>query len=302
MTETAAPADLAALLVAGSTAIGRGADLDAAVRDLLAGAAELAGATSAAFFEREPEGSDLRPAVAVGIAPEGPAATRLDVPVQVERDGIAVDLGVVSFGWPEAHEVGGTTRNALEAVAGLIALGVDRARLAGLAGERSEWLGRIAGLDPLTGLANRRTLDRVIELEIARADRQQQVLSIAVFDVDGFRDLNRDAGTDAGDDVLRAVAAILAEQVRLVDTVARIGGDEFIVVAPGSGGVTVADRVVGAVGALDQIAGTSVSVSAGVSRFPADGTSGEALLDAALAALEAARAAGPGTIGEARPA
>ena len=64
-----------------------------------------------------------------------------------------------------------------------------------------------------------------------------------MFDVDDFRATNRDGGNEAGDDVLRQVAAVLAESVRLVDTVGRIGGDEFVVVAPGSAGSVVAHRV-----------------------------------------------------------
>ena len=57
-----------------------------------------------------------------------------------------------------------------------------------------------------------------------------------MFDIDDFQATNRDGGNEAGDDVLRRVAAVLAESVRLVDTVGRIGGDEFVLVAPGSAG------------------------------------------------------------------
>ena len=75
---------------------------------------------------------------------------------------------------------------------------------------------------------------------MARAQRQGSEVSVAMFDVDGFTALNEASGSRAGDQVLRQVAAVLAETVRLVDTVARTGGDEFVVVAPGSAGVTVA--------------------------------------------------------------
>jgi diguanylate cyclase (GGDEF)-like protein len=336
VTEHAAPADLAELLATTTTAIGHGADLDATVQQLLAGAATLAGADVAAFFAREPDGGALHLAAAVGLSPEARAAfeaevvgdehhpiavaaregrptvgrsgvrpdgapmTSVDLPVEVSRDGIRAGLGVVSFGWPGEQAIDDHARAVLEATAGLLALVVDRARLVLLAGERGEWLGRIAGLDPLTGLANRRTLDRVLELEIARAARQGSDVSIAVFDVDSFRALNQDAGGATGDEILRVVASVLAEQVRLVDTVARIGGDEFVVVAPGSGGVTVADRVLRAIDGLEPVGGIRVSVSAGVARFPTDGTAGEELLDAALAALEGAKAVGRGSIAEVR--
>ena len=94
----------------------------------------------------------------------------------------------------------------------------------------------MAHTDPLTGLANERTVGRILELELARAGRQGGEVSFAMFDVDDFQATNRDSGNEAGDDVLRRVAAVLAESVRLVDTVGRIGGDEFVLVAPGSAG------------------------------------------------------------------
>jgi hypothetical protein len=94
---------------------------------------------------------------------------------------------------------------------------------------------------------NARTLSRVLELEVARASRQGTELSVAIFDIDGLASANAGSGPAAGDDILREVAAVLAESVRLVDTVARWGGDEFLVVAPGAAGMTVARRVLEAV-------------------------------------------------------
>ena len=120
-----------------------------------------------------------------------------------------------------------------------------------------------------------------------------------MFDVDAFRATNDAVGHAAGDDILRAVAAVLAEQVRLVDTVARIGGDEFVVIAPGSGGLAVADRVIRAVQALPAVDGRPVSVSAGVARFPLDGSSADELFARALDALELARAGGRGAVASA---
>ena len=129
----------------------------------------------------------------------------------------------------------------------------------------------MAHSDPLTGLANERTVARVLELELARAGRQGSEVSLAMFDVDDFQATNRDGGPAAGDDVLRRVAAVLAESVRLVDTVGRVGGDEFVLIAPGSAGLTVANRVMAGIAALPAVAGKDVSVSAGVARFPTDG-------------------------------
>ena len=169
-------------------------------------------------------------------------------------------------------------REALAALAGLATLAVDRARLASTAAERSEWFERMAHNDPLTGLANERTVGRILELELARAGRQGGEVSLAMFDIDDFQATNREGGFAAGDDVLRRVAAVLAESVRLVDTVGRIGGDEFVLIAPGSAGLTVAQRVLDGIAALPAVAGQTVSVSAGVATFPADGTDSETLI------------------------
>ena len=154
----------------------------------------------------------------------------------------------------------------------LAALAIDRTRLASTAAERSEWFERMAHTDPLTGLANERTVGRVLELELARAGRQGSEVSFAMFDVDDFRATNEEGGHEAGDDVLRRVAAVLAESVRLVDTVGRIGGDEFVLVAPGSAGAMVARRILDGIAALPAVGGRQITVSAGVARFPVDGT------------------------------
>jgi diguanylate cyclase (GGDEF)-like protein len=127
-------------------------------------------------------------------------------------------------------------------------------------------------------------------------------VSLALFDIDDFRAANAADGHEVGDDILRRVAAVLAESVRLVDTVGRIGGDEFVLVAPGSAGAVVARRVQDGIAALPAVAGRIVSVSAGVARFPTDGGDSEALIASAMAALDAAKQAGAGTVAESEAA
>ena len=158
------------------------------------------------------------------------------LPLVVASGGVEAVLGSIGMVWPSPHPLSDEDREALSALASLAALAVDRARLASTASERSEWFERMAHTDPLTGLANERTVSRILELEMARAGRQGSELSLAMFDVDDFRATNEQGGHVAGDEVLRQVAAVLAESVRLVDTVGRIGGDEFVLVAPGSAG------------------------------------------------------------------
>ena len=93
-----------------------------------------------------------------------------------------------------------------------------------------------------------------------------------MFDVDDFRATNGEGGHEAGDDVLRRVAAVLAESVRLVDTVGRIGGDEFVARRAGLGRHR-SSRTGSSMGiaALPAVGGRPITVSAGVARFPADG-------------------------------
>jgi diguanylate cyclase (GGDEF)-like protein len=214
----------------------------------------------------------------------------------VGRDGIEEPIGALAVEGPVAPD--GDVAQRVAAIADLAAVVVDRARLASLADERIDWAERVANSDQLTGLANASTLSRVLELEIARAARQRSELSVVVFDVDnltGFNDVN---GKAAGDAVLREVAAVVGQSVRLVDTVARWGGDEFMLVAPGATGTTVVRRIVDSVAAIALAGNRRVTVSAGIAHFPDDGTSGDELVRAAQAALETARATGPGALAE----
>jgi diguanylate cyclase (GGDEF)-like protein len=218
------------------------------------------------------------------------------LPLIVSSGGVQAVVGSMGLGWPSPHPMDAAARELLSAFASLASVAVDRARLASTVAERSDWFERMAHTDPLTGLANERTVARILELELARAGRQGSEVSLAMFDVDDFQATNRSGGHEAGDDVLRRVAAVLAESVRLVDTVGRIGGDEFVLVAPGSAGMTVARRVLDGIRALPAVAGRPITVSAGVARFPADGASSEALIAAASSALARARDEGRGTV------
>lgn len=232
------------------------------------------------------------------VTPEGTEAVSAYLPLVIGAGGVEDTLGALGVSWPGPRRLEEPERTFLADVAAIAALAADRARLASTAAERSEWFERMAHTDPLTGLANERTVSRILELELARAGRQGSEVSLAIFDVDDFRATNVSGGHEVGDDVLRRVAAVLAETVRLVDTVGRIGGDEFVLVAPGSAGSLVARRVLDGIAALPAAAGRQVSVSAGVARFPTDGADSEALIAAATAALERAKGSGAGSVAE----
>lgn len=227
---------------------------------------------------------------------DGSAFVGAYLPLVVTSGGVEVALGSIGLGWPAPHVLDDSARRLLHAVAALAAVAVDRARLSATATERSDWFERMAHTDPLTGLANERTVGRILELELARAARQGSEVSLAMFDVDDFQATNLSGGHEAGDAVLRQVAAVLAESVRLVDTVGRIGGDEFVLVAPGSAGMTVAHRVLEGITALPAIAGRPITVSAGVARFPVDGADADTLIAAASDALSRARENGRGRV------
>jgi diguanylate cyclase (GGDEF)-like protein len=243
-----------------------------------------AAVTRTATFDRE------------ATAVDGSGFVGAYLPLVVGTGGVDSVLGSIGFGWPAPRELDPAEKETLTALASLAALAIDRTRLASTAAERSEWFERMAHTDPLTGLANERTVGRVLELELARAARQGSEVSFAMFDVDDFRATNQEGGHEAGDDVLRRVAAVLAESVRLVDTVGRIGGDEFVLVAPGSAGAMVARRILEGIAALPPVGGRQITVSAGVARFPADGTDTAALIAAATEGLDRARAEGRGTV------
>jgi diguanylate cyclase (GGDEF)-like protein len=151
---------------------------------------------------------------------------------------------------------------------------------------------RFALRDPLTGLANRRALDERLGYEIARHTRQGEVFTVLALDLDGFKAVNDRFGHDAGDELLCDAAAALVGAVRAQDTVVRLGGDEFCVLAPQTGAVSAEHLVLRVRESLAGVtAGLSgLSASIGTAGFPADGTTPDGLLAAAdLAALDAKR-------------
>jgi diguanylate cyclase (GGDEF)-like protein len=280
-------------------------DLDTALRGILAAAVDGLGASAGAILLADPDSADQQIAASIGVD-DAAAGALLDAPdatsasLVLGRGGVESTLGTLVLRWPADQATTPGDDAGVESLAALAALAAERARHASDAAERSEWFERMAHTDPLTGIANERTVARVLELELARAGRQGSEVALALFDVDDFRSANADDGR-TGDDILRRVASVLAESVRLVDTVGRIGGDEFVLIAPGAAGVVVAKRVQDGIAALPTVAGRGVSVSAGVATFPRDAGDAEGLIAAANAALERAKSTGAGAVAGADP-
>jgi diguanylate cyclase (GGDEF)-like protein len=143
-----------------------------------------------------------------------------------------------------------------------------------------------ATTDFLTGLPNTRSLYRHLEAELSRCKRSNSPLSVLVLDLDGFKQINDRFGHIEGNNLLRMFAAALKDTCREYDYAARIGGDEFVIVAPGMPPKAVAE-IVERLQATAADVGNEVcapyvlTVSVGEASYPADGEDAETLLSAA---------------------
>ena len=95
-----------------------------------------------------------------------------------------------------------------------------------------EELKALAFTDPLTGLLNRRAMEKALKREFGRAKRYRTTLSMVFIDLDGFKSINDNYGHDIGDDILIFVASALMEFSRESDVIARYAGDEFVLIFP----------------------------------------------------------------------
>lgn len=131
-------------------------------------------------------------------------------------------------------------------------------------------LERLATTDRLTQTYNRLKFEEIVRKEIEMARRYGHLLSIIILDIDHFKEVNDTYGHLAGDNVLKAVAGIAKEKIRETDSLVRWGGEEFIIIAPGTnlaGAAELAERIRRSVEDFDFDGVKTVRISLGVTQF-----------------------------------
>ena len=237
----------------------------------------------AALYEYDRSGT-LVPTASAGegaALEDGPAAAPA---TSVLRQPIIRDsdvVGVLAIGWP--RRIGGLDERA----ARMIEVLADEAAVAIERGDHITRLRELATSDPLTGLLNRRAWEDELPREIARAEREDAELSIALLDVDNFKRFNDSHGHQAGDRLLKEATAVWRNSLRRVDRLARLGGDEFALLLPRCGAAQ-AEEVLGRV---RDATPNDHSCSIGVAQWT-PGETADQLVARADSALYEAKAAG----------
>lgn len=191
-----------------------------------------------------------------------------------------------------------TERRAVERQLGAMAEELKRAN------ERLELL---AGTDPLTRVLNRRGIEEALGGELRRMERSGDPLMGVLIDCDDFKQVNDSFGHSVGDAVLAALSRSVMETVRAGDHVGRVGGDEFLVLLPGTTvaqGMVVAEKVRQAIKATPlplATQGLTLSASLGIGRIPSDFVSLEEVLASLHSALRRGKEKGKDIVADAGP-
>ena len=235
---------------------------------------------SRAFKSKRPEFSaDVRIATAADRELGRRTRTRSIAWYPLFREGTAV--GLLTVGWAGmVPEVSFARSRALESLATEAEIAIGRSELLGQ-------LEQLARTDELTGLPNRRAWDEELAKEVARAQRDDQPLCVAMLDLDRFKAYNDLRGHQAGDRLLREAAAIWRSTLRPYDTLARYGGEEFGAILPNCS----VDEGLRLVERLRRSTPEGETVSVGIAEWDR-GEGHEAMVGRADAALYAAKSQG----------
>jgi diguanylate cyclase (GGDEF)-like protein len=219
-------------------------------------------------------------------------------PIAIDEEGGL--LGVICLGG--ARNRRGQEKRLLRMVADLTAVAITQAT-------RLRTTEEAANVDGLTGVFNKRYLQKRLGDELLRAEREQQPLALLILDIDHFKHYNDTNGHLEGDEVLKRLGKILRGSIREDDVAARYGGEEFVVLYSGVGkadALRLAEGLRRAVeaasfahGALQPLG--ALTISGGVAAFPEDSATGVELLRAADHALYEAKKAGRNGVRAASP-
>lgn len=235
----------------------------------------------------------------VDLKPWGTAAFRMDasrLPPGVGQVAIALPVDFTEGQWRGWIVLFADDPMWLEAIG--ITPFLALARFAEVVAEQARLrlqLENAAMRDPLSGLLNRRAMLARIQSAMELAGQDGESLALALFDIDHFKKVNDQHGHDVGDEAIRTVAQSLRSTVRDADTVARWGGEEFLVLLEHSGpaaAARAAERLRTAVGQAQVVLGEvslSVTTSIGVSAWPLDGATVDELLKVADERLYSAK-------------
>ncbi len=216
-----------------------------------------------------------------------------------DRPRVAAQLAIIAAGYGAALILKPPVPGAFQAW--IVAVGtfsiaalffmVTRERVIALVARLAE----AADTDPLTELLNRRGFSKQLDLELERAERSDGELSLICGDLDRFKQINDRFGHQVGDDVLVEVGNLLRHHARRIDCVARVGGEEFALLVPSTGGrgaYVAAERLRYRVREAFGSRYPGLTISFGIASYPSDGESAERLLRCADESLYAAKTLG----------
>jgi len=198
-------------------------------------------------------------------------------------------LGVMALESARPKAFNSADAQPLESVADICAAAIQNARY-------FERIKHLAYVDGLTGISNRRLFEKVIAEEIERAQRYGNELAVIMIDVDNFKKLNDEFGHLLGDEALRQMSTIFAQNMRRSDVACRYGGEEFVILAPQTSAPhaqVMAEKLRKAVeGFAFSGVPRKVTITAGIASYPANGRTRDELVKAADDALYQAKQAG----------